>query len=290
MSKEIIVGFDGSTDSSNAALWAASEAQARGTRLRILSCFSVPVAGDAMHGMAAANVYQSSMEAAEQTLARERDAITKIHPGLEITSEALPGHAGQVLVDRAERDDLIVLGASAHQHAAAFWLGSTPRYIVRHSRCPVVIVRGPVESARPRRVVVGVDGSPASAEAVDWAGEEADVHGVNLVLVHAWSYPYAAVDAASSQARDLTQIDAACLLETALESARQRSAAGVVGRLIESSPVAALLHLAQPGDLLVVGSRGRGAVRAGLFGSTVNSVLDESTAPVVVMPRTHATP
>jgi nucleotide-binding universal stress UspA family protein len=42
------------------------------------------------------------------------------------------------------------------------------------------------------------------------------------------------------------------------------------------------------GDLVVVGWRGRGAVRAGLFGSTVNNVLEQSAVPVVVVRGTPA--
>ena len=45
----------------------------------------------------------------------------------------------------------------------------------------------------------------------------------------------------------------------------------------------AVLDSLHDGDLLVMGSRGRGAVRAGLFGSTVYNVLDHSAVPVVVV-------
>jgi len=287
MSKEIVVGFDGSSGSSNAVQWAASEAQARGVRLRIVSCFSVPIAADGVYGLAAADAYEGTKSAEEQNLSALSGQISELHPALEIVTESTSGSPGHVLVDRVDADDMIVVGASAHQHAAAFWLGSTPRHLVRHSPCPVVVIRGNADSSRPTRLVVGVDGSPTSEEAVSWAGDEADRLGVNLVLVHAWSYPYTPVDAASSQAHDLTKIDAACLLEAAVESARERFGAGVSGRLIETGPVAALLQSTRQGDLLVVGSRGRGALAASLLGSTVNSVLDESEVPVVVMPHSR---
>ncbi|MBK5333949.1 MAG: universal stress protein, partial [Ilumatobacteraceae bacterium] len=45
----------------------------------------------------------------------------------------------------------------------------------------------------------------------------------------------------------------------------------------------ALLETVRDGDLLVVGSRGRGALAARLFGSTVNTVLDRCAVPVVVV-------
>ena len=53
--------------------------------------------------------------------------------------------------------------------------------------------------------------------------------------------------------------------------------------LVESEPVAGLLEAIRDGDHLVLGSRGRGAVRSGLFGSTVNGILDVAAVPVVVV-------
>jgi nucleotide-binding universal stress UspA family protein len=79
------------------------------------------------------------------------------------------------------------------------------------------------------------------------------------------------------------RIDAACVLERAVETARERCGVEVHGLLVEQDPVSALLDSAHDGDLIVVGSRGRGAVKAGLFGSTTNSLLDRSALPVVVV-------
>ena len=55
------------------------------------------------------------------------------------------------------------------------------------------------------------------------------------------------------------------------------------GALVESSSASALLDTVRDGDLLVLGSRGRGAVASRLFGSTVNSVVDQAAVPVVVV-------
>jgi nucleotide-binding universal stress UspA family protein len=223
------------------------------------------------------------MEGCQSALAEMKDVVVAATPGVEIVLEASAGPAATALLDNAEPDDLVVVGASSHVGAAAFWLGSTPRHVVRHSPCPVAVVRGASTRGRPDRVVVGVDGSPTSDRALQWAGDEADRHGVPLLVVHGWLYPYLAVDTASSQARDLTNVDAACLLDVAVESARERCAVEVSGELVESGPVTALLETVRDGDLLVVGSRGRGALAENLFGSTVNSVLDRCVVPVVVV-------
>jgi nucleotide-binding universal stress UspA family protein len=73
------------------------------------------------------------------------------------------------------------------------------------------------------------------------------------------------------------------VLDRAVESVREQFESEIDAQLVETDPVSALLATICDGDLLVLGSRGRGAVRAGLFGSTVNGVLDRSAVPVVVV-------
>jgi nucleotide-binding universal stress UspA family protein len=83
------------------------------------------------------------------------------------------------------------------------------------------------------------------------------------------------------------EVDAACVLDRAVERARQRFGALVTGQLVEGGAVAGLLDTARDGDLLVLGSRGHGALLAGLLGSTVNAVLDGASTPVVVVRESH---
>jgi nucleotide-binding universal stress UspA family protein len=283
MTKQITVGYDGSAPSFEAVRWAAAEAKMRGSRLRIVSCFDVPLAGEAIGAWAATEAYDSLLQATQSSLAQMKDIVSESAPELEIVAEAFAGPASWALVADVDSEDLIVVGASSHRGAAAILLGSTPRYVVRHSPCPVIVVRGAASRGRPDRIVVGIDGSPASERALQWAGDEADLHDVGLVIVHGWLYPYLPVDTASAQVRDLTNVDAACLLDRVVESARERFRAELTGVLVESGPASALLETVRDGDLLVVGSRGRGALAANLFGSIVNTVLDRCAVPVVVV-------
>jgi len=282
MTKQITVGYDGSSPSSEAVFWAAAEANARAARLRIVSCFDDQIGADPVSGWVATEGYASLLDGTRRALVQLKDVVAEAQPGIDIDIEASAGPASLALVDDVDPEDLIVLGASSHNGAAALWLGSTPRYIVRHSPCPVVVVRGAASRGRPDRVVVGVDGSALSDRALRWAGDEADRHGVDLLVVQAWLYPYLAVDVSSRQARELTNIDGACLLERAVEAARDEFGAEVSGTLVESGPTTALLETIRDGDLLVVGSHGRGAFPR-RFGSTVNSLLDQCAVPLVVV-------
>jgi nucleotide-binding universal stress UspA family protein len=254
----------------------------------MVTCYRVPVAGDIHTGWIPTEAYGGLMESANAELQRARDATQASYPELEINTDVSAGSAAVVLVeDPPDEEDLIVLGGSSHRGASAFWLGSTPRAVVRHARCPVVVVRGASSRGRPDRIVVGVDGSEVAGRALRWAAAEADLHQVGLLVVHAWEYPYEIAETARSEARDLTRVDAARVLDNAVELARERCGGDVVGELVEASPTAALLGTVRDGDLLALGSRGRGALRAGVFGSTVNSVLDRAAVPVVVVRGTE---
>jgi nucleotide-binding universal stress UspA family protein len=283
MTKHINVGFNGSASSSEAVVWAAAEASARGAHLRLISCYPTPVIPGAGFGLTGADAYTSALDETQGRLQQMHNVIAAAHPDLEVTTLASSDPAVSVLVDGIVPDDLVVVGTQSRHGAAGFWLGSTARHVVRHSPCPVVVVPGPGSGGKTDRVVVGVDGSPTSRRALLWAGDEADRYGAKLLVVHAWMYPYMHTYPDSSEVRDLTHVDAACLLDREVEIVREQFAADVTGRLVECSPSAALLSSVRHGDLLVLGSDGHGAVHTTLFGSTVSSVLDRCSVPTVVV-------
>jgi len=288
MTKHITVGYDGTQSSAEAVLWAADQAESRGASLRIVTCYSIPATGVSMTGVFSGDALDSVVAGAEELVTNIATKVHDTHPDVVVSTDVEPGPAAAVLGNGLQPDDLVVVGASSHTRAAAFWLGSTPRSLVRHSPCPVAVVRGPASRGRPQRVVVGIDGSPASQRALEWAGDEADRQGCELIVVHGWTYPYIAVDAGSAQARDLTQIDAACTLDNAVEHAAERFATAPTPVLVEASPSSALLETLRDGDLLVVGSRGRGALTSTIFGSTVNAVLERCAVPMVVVRELEA--
>lgn len=286
MTKQINVGFNGSASSSEAVQWAAAEANSRGALLRIISCYPIPIRPGAGIGLTTPEAYASVFEETRDRLLHMKAVIEESRPYVEIDTVASVDPAASVLVDCVRADDLVVVGTKNHHGAAGSWLGRTARHVVRHSPCPVVVVPGPGSGGQVDRVVVGVDGSATSRRALQWAGDEADRNSAKLVIVHAWMYPYMHADPDSSQVRDLTLVDAACLLDREVEGAREQFGAEVTGRLIECSPASALLGIVRHGDLLVLGSNGHGAIHTTLFGSTVSTVLDRCAVPTVVVRST----
>lgn len=283
MTNQIVVGFDNSPSSTEAVYWAAAEAVARGVALRLVSCYEIPLAAGTGAVWLSGEVISSIEDGASKTAEHMKALIAGQHPDLEIDVRISAGPPRASLLEDLQPTDLLVVGTSNREGVAAFWLGSTSRWATRHSPCPVVVVRGAASRGRPDRIVVGIDGSAPSDLALRWAADEADLHGVELVVVHTWEYAYPGNDTRSEQVRDLTRIDAATVLDRAVEFARERCGVTVNDVLAEGGAVTALLDAVRDGDVLVLGASGRGAVAAGLLGSTVNTVVERSAVPVVVV-------
>jgi nucleotide-binding universal stress UspA family protein len=143
-------------------------------------------------------------------------------------------------------------------------------------------------------IVVGVDGSDASREALRWAVEEAKLRGVRLVAVHAWSFVPAqplgdpgmlAVPAGDLAGQLSAESDAAAAtLESSLaEALGTEHGVEVDERLVEGDAGEAIVAEAAGAELIVVGSHGRTGLRAALLGSVSRHVASHAACPVVVV-------
>ena len=133
-----------------------------------------------------------------------------------------------------------------------------------------------------QRIVVGVDGSPASVDALRWATGQADLVGGKVVAVTAWSIPATyGVAFGGEDAVDWKQ-NAHDALEQSLQEALG-DRAGQVERLIgQGHPSSVLTEASKNADLVVVGSRGHGGFTGMLLGSVSQHVVAHSHCPVVV--------
>ena len=145
-----------------------------------------------------------------------------------------------------------------------------------------------------RPIVVGVDGSDASREALRWAAEEARLRSTSLVAVYAWSFippqPIGDPGMLAVPAGDLPgQLDAESeAAQAALDGAVADALGGGSGveidrRLVEGDPGDVLVTESEAADLVVVGSHGRSGIRAALLGSVSRHVVNHASCPVVVV-------
>lgn len=136
-------------------------------------------------------------------------------------------------------------------------------------------------------VVVGVDGSKASAEAVRFAAAEARWRGATLRAVTAWRMPvgsYGPIVVPASLATDLEPAAKEVLTRQIDEVLGEHPDVPVELLVAEGTPARVLLDAAQGADLLVVGSRGHGGFTGLLLGSTSSQVMHHAACPTVVVP------
>lgn len=133
-----------------------------------------------------------------------------------------------------------------------------------------------------RPITVGVDGSPESAAAVAWAAREAVRRDRPLRIVHAWQWePYDLLPAAD---RDSQAGWARQTVDGARSAVTERHPdLAVIAEAVEGPSVDTLVAEAFGAELLVLGSRGHGAVVGFLLGSVGRQVIAEAAGPVVLV-------
>lgn len=139
-------------------------------------------------------------------------------------------------------------------------------------------------------ITVGVDGSAESLAAVDWAAREAVLRGMPLRIVHAWLWQ--PLDIPVVQDRETQAKSAhAVLREAETRVAGRYPALTVTSQVVQDTPVAALLREAAAAEMLVLGSRGHGALVGFLLGSFGQQVIAAARRPVIsVRARDGQTP
>ena len=139
--------------------------------------------------------------------------------------------------------------------------------------------------AREHIIVCGVDGSPASQRALEWAIAEARFRGCGLRVVTAWSW-----DGVEGLGTPGTPGDARASAEKVQRRALLAAAEGLESspeierRLVQGRPSEVLCTAALDAELLVVGGQGHSAVREVMVGSTSQRVIRHASCPVVVLP------
>jgi nucleotide-binding universal stress UspA family protein len=143
-------------------------------------------------------------------------------------------------------------------------------------------------------IVVGVDGSAASLEALRWAAEEARLRGARVVALHSWTFVPAApigdpgmiaipAGDLAGQLQAESEAAGAELASSIAEALGPEPGVQVEARLTEADATEALVTESESADLVVVGSHGRSGFRAAILGSVSRHVVDHAHCPVVVV-------
>jgi nucleotide-binding universal stress UspA family protein len=293
----ILVGVDGSAPSLHALDWAAAEARVHGLKLKLVCSYALPAFTAASLDGGYAALDDTAIQAGAKAVLAEAQTRAEDH-GVASTASVVTGDAAAVLVEMSRNARMAVVGTRGRGGFADRLLGTVSSALPAHAYCPTVVVPsrpGGVDGADPapvepvRRIVVGVDGSPASDVALRHAIREARAWGAELTAVAgvpvgsgsgllAW-LP-AAVD------HEAVLRDIAEGLDVVIDRAVAENPGVEVKRhVLDGTGAELLTEFSTATDLIVVGSRGRGGFAGLLLGSTSQAVLHHSACPVMVVTR-----
>ncbi|MEW2269236.1 universal stress protein [Streptomyces sp. SID685] len=138
------------------------------------------------------------------------------------------------------------------------------------------------------RIVVGVDGSEGSKQALNWAVRQAELTGGWVEAVIAWDVPQfhgalgwmppSSSDEAALEGRAQSEVTSAVEEAVAAHPAVQVSTVTRYG-----TPAGVLLEASRDAALLVVGSRGLGGFKGLLLGSVAQHCVQHAHCPVLVL-------
>jgi nucleotide-binding universal stress UspA family protein len=255
----VLVGVDSSEESREAARQAAALAEGQLTLLAAYDITATLVDGTPIGapvyyvGAPVSYIEDLQRETAKDALSRVLEDVAAAAP----TGKIVRGGIWDALIREAEREKITLIAVGSHGvgRMSGILMGSVATNVIHKAPCSVLVARKNSD-AFPRKIVVGIDGSPESRAAYAAASRLAERFETELV----------AVVALGGEPVDRNLVDL------------------VVGHHREElpdEPVQALVAAAAEADLLVVGSRGLHGLKA--LGSVSERVAHEARSSVLIV-------
>ena len=282
----IVVGMDGSESALRAAKWGAQEATLRGRGLTLAHAV-IPVVASGIFGMGV----PPRLDLIDDIRIGAITELTRIAADLDCTDVLIHveiGTPSDLFLHASDTAELIVLGSRGRGGFANLLLGSVGTQVASHARCPVVVMRADARTGASE-VIVGIDGSPHSIAALEFAFDEASRRGWNLVAVHAWDVPAYDLIVSSEgpvafPLENIADAEIRLAAEVLAGFKVDYPDVNVTENLVRAPAVQALLDASTNAALIVVGTRGRNVALGALLGSVSNGVLHKAKVPVAVVP------
>ena len=138
--KKILLPFDGSIHSINAAGYALDLAKLLGAHVTILNCYEwqgyIPEVPELL-----IEDIKSNLKSEAEIILKKAEGIFE-RQGVEYTFETIAGSPGYVLANLAKSKDydLIIMGSHGHSEIAGLFLGSVTHKVLNTIYCPVLVV------------------------------------------------------------------------------------------------------------------------------------------------------
>ena len=300
--QRVLVALDGSTLAEQAIPVARSLAGADGA-ITFMHCVPDPEPLRGILGSMLAtsdDVLRMERETAtalmEETAARWKDVL-----GQEPSVFIAPGDPAEVVLSAAHEVGATMIAIASHGRGMAGRLafGSVADRVARSSDIPVLIVHpGEEPDETPKtfpitRIVVPLDGSEVSSEALPVATSLATSAGASMHLVQAVNPSAMLLPSPVGAAHYPAQLYQEIAAELTSAASEQLTASGselaesgvkVTHVVVEGPAVEAIESEVQGGDLIVMTSHGRSGFQRWLLGSVSEKLVRSGVAPVVLVP------
>ncbi|GAA4677803.1 universal stress protein [Pseudonocardia yuanmonensis] len=280
----VVAGIDGSDLAAEAARWAAAYAARHGCVVRLVRAYQLPRSSPL-------EAVERMRHHTERQLWVAARLARGVAPEVPVDQAVVEGDPAEVLTAESAAARALVVGTRGVGGFAGLLVGSVGDTLARSAECPLVVVRGPVESDaaladgdRVRPVVVGVDGSPAGEAALAFAFAEADAWSAPLVAVHAWAeFVEDPAGITRSELESLEQEEHEVLAERLAGWGAKYPGVRVSREVVHGPATRSLVARSVNARLVVVGSFGRGGFGRVLLGSTSRALLHHAHSPVAVV-------
>ena len=287
---KVLIGVDGSERSEDAVAFGRALALAAGAPVILAAARRSDPLRPGAH---AHEIFLR--EEAKSTLARLTSAFDDVH-AVELrplVANTSPAHALQAL---AEQEDagIIVVGSSHTGRLGRVLLGSTAERLLHGAPCPVAVVPlGYRARSTPVHPVVGCAYRPTEdGEASLAAAEELALALSASLRVAQVIEPLARIYDSGEIPLNFPEINASIYADTERvlieRVARVSAVLESEGTLHSGRSADVLIGLSETVDILVMGSRGYGPLKAVLLGGVSGQVIRSAACPVVVVPRRAA--
>ncbi|MEU4338789.1 universal stress protein [Micromonospora lupini] len=286
---QVVVGVDADADAATTAVIAAGAREATRLGVGLLLVHPLPASPPWLVGLEPPRT-GGAPQLAQQLLEHMVEKTAAAHPGIVVHGILRSGSPAGALLAGAANAELILVAADARIRYGGLLAGPVSTQVAAHARTSVIVVPTSERSrpAGPAKVVVGIDGSRGSAEAVAFAFLQARARSAQLHAIHVWeSSTWHGLKPNLMPAFTAGPLDAAAdqmLREATVDGETAYPDVTVVRKVLYGdSPARALNNAVDDAALVVVGARGGGGFGSLLLGSISDGLLRYATRAVAVV-------
>jgi nucleotide-binding universal stress UspA family protein len=283
----IVAGFDNSPSGYDAVALARGLADA--TDARVIVAYIYLEGGSAIDVVPLPELVAQRRDEALRIVERASIVLDGFQRWEPIAYASEPAARGLHEVAERAGAELIVVG-STHRHGLGRVVpGMTGERLLHGSACPIAIAPAGWRGDAFETIGAGFDGSPESRTALAAAAMLARATGASLRALSVFDPPDPANPVYAVTSHGYTEImgelrdEQRARLDRALEALP--SHVDAEGQVLDGHPAEALAAESERLDLLLIGSRGYGALRATLAGSVAHQLAGTARCPVLVVPR-----